>query len=140
MPSQSHNYIYGVIYPRDASEFNRRRFDNNHHNEGNSAYWFYIFKLKNNINNIINVLMNMTPKLNFVALVREGLYRQSGRRLSAKLVSTFCGQRVLRGQRGESLRPYSRFSKPEPLLFLSSSSRIVLTRLSGSRSRPTTTQ
>jgi hypothetical protein len=36
------------------------------------------------------------------------------------------------------LRPYSRFSRPEPLLFLTSSSSIVLTRLSGARSRPTT--
>jgi hypothetical protein len=37
---------------------------------------------------------------------------------------------VLGGQRGRSLRPYSRFSRQEPLLFLSSSSSIVLTRLS----------
>jgi hypothetical protein len=38
------------------------------------------------------------------------------------------------------LRPYSRFSRPEQLLFLSSSSSIVLTRLSGPRSLPTTSQ
>jgi hypothetical protein len=38
------------------------------------------------------------------------------------------------------LRPYSRFSRPEPLLFLSSSSSIVLTRLSGPHYRPTTSQ
>jgi hypothetical protein len=31
----------------------------------------------------------------------------------------------------EPLRPYSRFSRPEPLLCLSSSSSVVLTRLSG---------
>jgi hypothetical protein len=36
--------------------------------------------------------------------------------------------------------PYSRFSRPEPLLFLPSSSLIVLMGLSGSRSRPTTSQ
>jgi hypothetical protein len=36
---------------------------------------------------------------------------------------------VSRYQRDGSLRPYSRFSRPEPLLFLSSSSSIVLTRL-----------
>jgi hypothetical protein len=35
---------------------------------------------------------------------------------------------------------YSRLSRPEPLLFLSSSSSVVLTRLSGLRSRPTTSQ
>jgi hypothetical protein len=38
------------------------------------------------------------------------------------------------------LRPYSRLSRPESLLFLWSSSSIVLTRLSGPRSRPTTSQ
>jgi hypothetical protein len=37
---------------------------------------------------------------------------------------------VPRGQRDESLRSYSRLSRPEPLLFLPSSSSIVLTRLS----------
>jgi hypothetical protein len=47
---------------------------------------------------------------------------------------------VQRGQRHESLRPYSRFSRPEPLLFLPSSSSIVLTRLGGHHYRPTTTQ
>jgi hypothetical protein len=35
------------------------------------------------------------------------LYRPSDRRLSAKLVPTFCGYRVPSGQRDESLRPYS---------------------------------
>jgi hypothetical protein len=45
---------------------------------------------------------------------------------------------VPRGQRDESLRRYSRISRPEPLLFLPSSSSVVLTRLSGPRSRPTT--
>jgi hypothetical protein len=62
------------------------------------------------------------------------LYRPSDRRLSAKLVSTFYGKRMPRGQRDESLRPYSRLSRLEPLLFLPSSSSIVLTRLSGPRS------
>jgi hypothetical protein len=45
---------------------------------------------------------------------------------------------VPRGQRDVSLRPYSRFSRQEPLLFLPSSSSVELTRLSGPRSRPTT--
>jgi hypothetical protein len=68
------------------------------------------------------------------------LYRPSDRRLSAKLVSTFADRGVPRGQRDGSLQPYSRFSRPEPLFFLSSSSSVVLTRLSGPRSRPTTSQ
>jgi hypothetical protein len=46
--------------------------------------------------------------------------------------------RVTRGQRDESLRPYSRISRPEPLLLLPSSSSVALTRLSGPRSRRTT--
>jgi hypothetical protein len=33
---------------------------------------------------------------------------------------------VRRGERDESLRPYSRLSRPEPLLFLPSSSSVVL--------------
>jgi hypothetical protein len=40
------------------------------------------------------------------------------------------------GQRNGSPWLYSRFSKPKPLLFLTSSSSIVLTKLSGPRSRP----
>jgi hypothetical protein len=44
------------------------------------------------------------------------------------------------GQRVGSLWPYSRISRPELLLFLSSSSSVVRTSLSGPRSRPTTTQ
>jgi hypothetical protein len=41
------------------------------------------------------------------------------------------------GHREESLKPYSRISRPEPLLFLPSSSSVVLTRMSGPSSRPT---
>jgi hypothetical protein len=47
---------------------------------------------------------------------------------------------VTRGQRDGSPRPYSRISSPEPLLFIPSSSSVVLTRLSGPHSRPTTSQ
>jgi hypothetical protein len=62
------------------------------------------------------------------------LYRQSNRRLLAKLVPTFEDRGVPRCQRDGSLRRYSRISRPKPLLFLPSSSSIVLTRLSGPRS------
>jgi hypothetical protein len=62
------------------------------------------------------------------------------RRLSAKLVPTFAD----RGCHVVIMRdPYDcilGFLELEPLLFLSSSSSIILTRLSGSRSRPTTSQ
>jgi hypothetical protein len=45
------------------------------------------------------------------------LYRPSDRRLLAKWLPTFCGLRVPRGQRDGFLRPYSGFSRQEPLLF-----------------------
>jgi hypothetical protein len=60
--------------------------------------------------------------------------------LLAKLVPTFSDRGVPRGQRDGSLLPYSRFSRQEPLLFLSSSSSVVLTRLCGPRSRLTTSK
>jgi hypothetical protein len=43
------------------------------------------------------------------------LYRSNDRRLSAKLVLTFGYGGVSRSQRNGSLRPYSRFSRPEVL-------------------------
>jgi hypothetical protein len=50
--------------------------------------------------------------------VYKQLYRRSDRRVSAKLVPTFADRGVSRGQRNGSSRHYSRFSRPEPLLFL----------------------
>jgi hypothetical protein len=67
------------------------------------------------------------------------LYRPSDRRLSANLLPTLLKQ-VSHGQRNGSLRPYFLFSRPEPLLFLPSSSSFVLMRLSGPRSRLTSSQ
>jgi hypothetical protein len=60
--------------------------------------------------------------------------------MSAKLMTTFAdrGCRVVR-----ATDPHGRilgFLDPEPLLFLPSISSIVLTRLSGPPSRPTTSQ
>jgi hypothetical protein len=68
------------------------------------------------------------------------LYRPSDRLLPAKLVTTFADIECHVVGVTDLLRPYSRFSRPEPQLFLPSSSSIVLTRLSGPRSRPTTSQ
>jgi hypothetical protein len=68
------------------------------------------------------------------------LYRPSVHRLSTKLVTTFAVRGVPHGQRYGSLQLYSQFYRPEPLLFLPSSSSIVLTRLSRPHSRPTTSQ
>jgi hypothetical protein len=68
------------------------------------------------------------------------LYRPSDRRLSAKLIQTFADRGVSRSYREGSLLPYSWISRPKSLLFISSSSSIVLMRLSGQRSRPTISQ
>jgi hypothetical protein len=51
--------------------------------------------------------------------------------------ANFCRQKVSRGQSNGSLQPYSQLSRPEPLLFLPSSSSIIFTRLSGHRARST---
>jgi hypothetical protein len=63
------------------------------------------------------------------------LYRPSNCCLLAKLVPTFA-DRGCHVVSVTSLWSYSQISRPEPLLFLSSSSSVVLTRLSGPRSRP----
>jgi hypothetical protein len=55
-------------------------------------------------------------------------------------VPTSADRGVPLGQRDGSLWPYSLLSRPEQLLFLSRSSSVVLTRLSGLRSRPTSYQ
>jgi len=69
------------------------------------------------------------------------LYRQSGCRRSAKLVPTFADRGVSHGQRKESPQPLiSVFLTWSRYFFHSSSSSIDLMRLSGPRSRPTTTQ
>jgi hypothetical protein len=56
-------------------------------------------------------------------------------KLVGEVSTNLWGQKVPRGRRDGSLRAYSRFPRLEPLLFLSSSSSVVLTRLSGPRSR-----
>jgi hypothetical protein len=85
-------------------------------------------------NGAIHQIIYIQLKLNSASEV----YRPCGRRLSMKLVLTFPDRGVPRGERDESLWPYSRLSRPEPLLFLPSSSSVVLISLSGPLSRPTT--
>jgi hypothetical protein len=67
-------------------------------------------------------------------------YKTKLRGLSSRANYTDRPDRVPHGQRDGSLRPYSLFSRPEQLLSLPSNSSIVFTRLSGPRSRPTTSQ
>ena len=68
------------------------------------------------------------------------LYRQSGRRRSAKLVPTFCGQRGVTWPAQRIPTAVNLCFLDRSSYFFSSSSSVDLTRLSGPRSRPTTTQ
>jgi hypothetical protein len=87
---------------------------------------------------LLIVLEEMPPALlkNSVAVVRKRTIPTERPPLISEVSANFL--RVPRGQRDESLRPYSRLSRPEPLLLLPSSSSVVLTRLAGPRSRSTT--
>jgi hypothetical protein len=80
-----------------------------------------------------------TVSLNSAAWVRERTI-PTKRPPLVEVSTNFCRWRVPLGQRDRSLWPYSRLSRPDPLLFLPSSSSVVLTRMSGPRSRPTTSQ
>jgi hypothetical protein len=82
------------------------------------------------------------PCLTFssVALVHKRTMPTKRPPLVGEVSANFCGYRMSSGQRDKCLRPYSRFSRPEPLLFLPSISSVVLTRLSETRSRPNTSQ
>jgi hypothetical protein len=68
------------------------------------------------------------------------LYRLSDRRLLVKLVPTSADKGCRMVSATDPFRHHSRFSRPEPLLFFPSSFSIVLTRLSGPHSRPSTSQ
>jgi hypothetical protein len=90
------------------------------------------------LTNIYGSQGSYTNKTNPVALARKRAIQTERPPLVGEVSVNFSGQRLSRGQRNGSPQTYSRFSRPEPLLFLPSSSSIVLTRLSGPRSRPTT--
>jgi hypothetical protein len=77
---------------------------------------------------------------NSIALVHERTKPTERPPLAGEVIANFCGLRVSRGQRNGSPWQHSRLSRLEPLLFLPSSSSIVLTRLSGLRFRRTTSQ
>jgi hypothetical protein len=56
------------------------------------------------------------PKLNSMVLVRERTIPTERPPLVGEVIANLCGERVPRGQRDGSLRPYSRVSRQEPLL------------------------
>ena len=89
----------------------------------------------------VQIIAIRTFALNTTSIIPTELYRQSGRRRPAKLVPTYADRGVSRGQRNGSPRPLiSVFCTGAATFFYSSSASIDLTRLSGPRSRPTTTQ
>jgi hypothetical protein len=69
---------------------------------------------------------NTKTKLNSVTVVRSELYRPSNRRLSTKLVPNFAGKGCCLVNATKSHSRQSRFSRPEPQLFYSNSSSIVI--------------
>jgi hypothetical protein len=83
---------------------------------------------------------NKNKTTNSVAWVCERTIPTERPPLLGEVSANFLCIRVPLGQRDGSLRPYSRLSRPEPLLFLSSSSSVVLSRQSRPHSRATTSQ
>jgi hypothetical protein len=82
-----------------------------------------------------------SPYVDCATEAHRRIWRSSERQpLIDEVSANFCGQRVSHGQRNGSPRPYSRISRPEPLLSLPSRSSSVFTRLSGPHSRPATSQ
>jgi hypothetical protein len=82
-------------------------------------------------NNTIRKLRGLSPRAN---------YTDRATTACRKNYSQLMRIRLPLDQRDGFLRPYSRISRSEPLLLLRSSSSVVLTRLGGQRSRPTTSQ
>jgi hypothetical protein len=79
-----------------------------------------------------NKLRCLSPRMNYTDRATAACWWSQYQLLADRGVS--------RSQRDRSLQPYCRLSRPEPLLFPSNSSTVVLTWLSGLRSTPTTSQ
>jgi hypothetical protein len=96
------------------------------------------------LNQQVNIHCSMkttkNKETNSMALGRKRTIPTDRPPLVCEVSANFCRYRVSRGECNRSPRLYSRFSRPEPLLFLPSSSSVVFTRLSGPCSRPTISQ
>jgi hypothetical protein len=84
---------------------------------------------------ILQLLTN--KQTNSVGFSPQANYTATGRRI---LVPIFVDRGVSRGQRGGLPMAVNLFSMPSPLLFLSRSSSVMLTELSGLHTRKTATQ
>jgi hypothetical protein len=96
--------------------------------------------IRDQLEDLYNNNNNNNNNNNSVALVRERTIPTERPPLVGEVSANFCGQRVSRGQRGGSLTAVISISRPEPILFLPNSFSIVLTKLSGPRSRSTSSQ
>jgi hypothetical protein len=81
-----------------------------------------------------------TARKNSGALVRQRTIPTERPPLVGEVSANFSGQRVSRDQRNETPRPLISVFWTGAAIFLSSSPSIILTRLSGPRPRPTTSQ
>jgi hypothetical protein len=81
-----------------------------------------------------------TTKTKSAARVRERNIPTEGPPLVGEVSETFADRGSHVVSVTDSLRPYSRFSRPEPQFFFSNNFSIVLTKLDGRRSGPTTSQ
>jgi hypothetical protein len=70
---------------------------------------WYLLKI---LKNVTELIYQSSPQLRSLS-PRANYTDRANRRLSGKLVPTFVGRRVSRGQHNGSLRPYSRLSRPE---------------------------
>jgi hypothetical protein len=95
-----------------------------------SNFWKLIEFLKGPVQN----------KTNSVALVRKRTIPTERPPLVGEVSANFSGYRVSRGQRNESPRPLISIFYTGTATFLTNSSSIIFTRLSGPRFRPTTSQ
>ena len=117
-------------------------FANAPKSEEMSKIWMYVYKWIQNMRVEFYIhgsvhsksikLRGLSPRANYTDRAAA-----AGRR---SLVPTFADRGVSRGQRNGSPRPLISVFWTEAATFYSSSSSIDLTRLSGPRSRPTTTQ
>jgi hypothetical protein len=68
--------------------------------------------------------------------IPQANYTDRSNTTTGEVSANFCEYRAFRGQRNGTLPLLISLCRPEPLLLPSSSSSIILTRLSGPRSRP----
>jgi hypothetical protein len=87
--------------------------------QNSKAMLYRYITLKRTLQEIyrIHIKKKKKTQLNSIVWVREWTIPTERPPLVGEVTANFCGKRVPRGQRYGTLRPYSRFSRQEPLLF-----------------------